>query len=398
MLYQKFFIEITYFLLIISATMRFILSLSAFVSAFSAAGRTTASSGAITVGSGGTYPTTTDTSSYATNVFTITHSSSLASGAADDEATSTVINEAVGASLYNVNIKNTYGKGSQAVALAACGDSRHSPRPSRSTAGSGTVYLGRPSSEFARVVVQSTTLGSNIDAAGWEVWSSSDGRTDAVTFAEYGNTGTGASEGCASFATKLSSAITTSTVLRRKRVFQLGGYQIPFAYLKKCVFDVYYSGGPIHMRRVLRAHSPGDPNHYEFFVFRFVEFSNRACLLPPQLAALWLKAALAEEVSKFCPTSITMQKSRRAPLETEKLRRQFFNIVRPRSHLSTTSFSPDTNDSGDEFLIFHALQSFRNIRLTSCPRIAKTVGSESQRLTNSCPEDLDLYSTDGKLE
>lgn len=37
--------------------MRFILSLSAFVTAVLAAGRTTAPSGAITVGSGGTYST-----------------------------------------------------------------------------------------------------------------------------------------------------------------------------------------------------------------------------------------------------------------------------------------------------------------------------------------------------
>ncbi|KAG4421325.1 hypothetical protein IFR04_005508 [Cadophora malorum] len=313
--------------------MRFILSLSAFVTAVLAAGRTTAPSGAITVGSGGTYSTiqaainslsttsttaqsifilagtykeqvtiparkaslkiygyTTDTSSYASNVVTITHSSSLLSGAADDEATGTVINEAANTAFYNINIKNTYGKGSQAIALAAYGtqqgyygvglygyqdtllaqignqfygkcyiegavdfifgqhavawitgsDIRVSAgggavtangratssdpsyyvinkssidKTSSSTAGTGTVYLGRPWSQYARVVVQNTALGSIINAAGWEVWSSSDARTGSVTFEEYGNTGTGASGTRASFSKKLSSAVTISSVL-----------------------------------------------------------------------------------------------------------------------------------------------------------------------------------------
>lgn len=65
------------------------------------------------------YGYTTDTTSYTSNVVTITHSSSLLSGAADDEATGTVINEAANTKFYNINIKNTYGKGSQAIALAA---------------------------------------------------------------------------------------------------------------------------------------------------------------------------------------------------------------------------------------------------------------------------------------
>ncbi|KAH6712807.1 carbohydrate esterase family 8 protein [Leptodontidium sp. 2 PMI_412] len=313
--------------------MRFILSLSTFVTAVLAAGRTTAPSGAITVGSGGTYSTiqaainslsttsttaqsifilagtyqeqvtiparkaslkiygyTTDTSSYTSNVVTITHSSSLASGAANDEATGTVINEAANTAFYNINIKNTYGKGSQAIALAAYGTQQGyygvglygyqdtllaqignqvygrcyiegavdfifgqhavawitrsdirvsagggavtangratSSDPSyyvinkssidksgSSTAGTGTVYLGRPWSQYARVVVQNTVLGSIINGAGWEVWSSSDTRTGSVTFEEYGNTGAGASGTRASFSSMLSSAVTISDVL-----------------------------------------------------------------------------------------------------------------------------------------------------------------------------------------
>ncbi|EKD16978.1 pectinesterase [Drepanopeziza brunnea f. sp. 'multigermtubi' MB_m1] len=260
--------------------MRFILSLSAFVSAVFSAGQTTAPSGAITVSPGGTYSTiqaavdslstssttaqsifnlagtykeqviiparkatlkiygyTTDTSSYAINFVTITHSSSLASGAADDEATCTVINEA-------------------AVALAAYGDSQgyygvglhgyqDTPSPKSATRSTLIAMSREPSTLssdnmpernrrkreshiFGRLLLcdqqvnhrqvsqldrRATTLGSIINAAEWEFWSSSDDRTDAVAFVEYGNTGTGALEGCASFATKPSSAITISTAL-----------------------------------------------------------------------------------------------------------------------------------------------------------------------------------------
>lgn len=84
---------------------------------------------------------------------------------------------------------------------------------SSSTAGSGTVYLGRPWSEYARVDFQNTVLSNIINSAGWEVWSSSEPNTGDVTFQEYGNTGAGASGTRASFSTKLSSAVTISTIL-----------------------------------------------------------------------------------------------------------------------------------------------------------------------------------------
>jgi len=236
------------------------------------------------------YGYTTDTTSYTSNVVTITHSSSLLSGAADDEATGTVINEAANTKFYNINIKNSYGEGSQAIALAAynteqgyygvglygyqdtllaetgnqvygacyiegavdfifgqhariwidSSDIRVSAgggaitangrasssdvsyyvinkssvaASTSSTAGTGTVYLGRPWSEYARVCFQKTVLSAIINSAGWEVWSSSTPNTEDVTFEEYGNTGTGASGTRASFATTLSSALTISTIL-----------------------------------------------------------------------------------------------------------------------------------------------------------------------------------------
>lgn len=48
-----------------------------------------------------------------------------------------------------------------------------------------TNYLGRPWSNYARVVFQNTYLGNNINAAGWSVWSKTTANTDHVTFAEY---------------------------------------------------------------------------------------------------------------------------------------------------------------------------------------------------------------------
>lgn len=71
-------------------------------------------SGSLTI-----YGETEDTSDYTNNVVTIEHSSSLASGAADDESTGTMIIEAENVAIYNIDIKNTYGEGSQAIALAA---------------------------------------------------------------------------------------------------------------------------------------------------------------------------------------------------------------------------------------------------------------------------------------
>lgn len=52
----------------------------------------------------------------------IEHSSSLASGASTDEETGTLINLSANTAIYNINIKNTYGEGSQAIALAAYND------------------------------------------------------------------------------------------------------------------------------------------------------------------------------------------------------------------------------------------------------------------------------------
>ncbi|ESZ91885.1 putative Pectinesterase [Sclerotinia borealis F-4128] len=313
--------------------MRYLLTLSSFVAAVLAAARTSAPSGALTVGSKGTYSTfqkavsalsttstsaqsifiysgtyseqvtipalkgkltvygyTKDTSSYTDNVVNIEHSSSLLSGAASDEETGTVINLSENTAFYNINIKNTYGKGSQAIALAAYNTEQgyygvglygyqdtlltqtgnqvyakcyiegavdwifgqHSvawfdgsviaasagggcitangrasssdpsfyvinkctiTTSSSSTAGSKTVYLGRPWTEYARVAYQKSSLGSIIESAGWSEWSTSAPRTGDVLFAEYDNSGPGASGTRASFASTYSTAYTISGVL-----------------------------------------------------------------------------------------------------------------------------------------------------------------------------------------
>lgn len=65
------------------------------------------------------YGYTSNTASYSSNVVNLDWSSSLASGAADDEHTAALINLSKNVAVYNINIKNTYGKGSQAIALSA---------------------------------------------------------------------------------------------------------------------------------------------------------------------------------------------------------------------------------------------------------------------------------------
>ncbi|KAK5127762.1 hypothetical protein LTR85_004878 [Meristemomyces frigidus] len=55
-----------------------------------------------------------------------------------------------------------------------------------------SVYLGRPYSEYALVVVKNSYLDDCIEPSGWKVWSTTDPRTDYITFAEYNNEGPGA--------------------------------------------------------------------------------------------------------------------------------------------------------------------------------------------------------------
>ena len=84
---------------------------------------------------------------------------------------------------------------------------------SGNTVEAGAYYLGRPWRNYSRVVFQNTVLSNVINSQGWAEWSSTDPLTDKVTYGEYANTGDGASGTRASFAKKLSSAVSISAVL-----------------------------------------------------------------------------------------------------------------------------------------------------------------------------------------
>ncbi|PYH95486.1 pectinesterase pmeA [Aspergillus ellipticus CBS 707.79] len=78
---------------------------------------------------------------------------------------------------------------------------------------SGTYYLGRPWSQYARVLFQETSMTDVINSLGWTEWSTSEPNTENVTFEEYGNTGAGSEGTRASFATKISAPVSITTIL-----------------------------------------------------------------------------------------------------------------------------------------------------------------------------------------
>lgn len=236
------------------------------------------------------YGYTTNTATYADNAVTITSSLAAADGLSDEE-TATLIVLATNFKLYNVNVNNGYGEGSQAVALAAyessgyygcsftgyqdtllsetgyqiyancliqgatdfifgqhaaswfetcdirvlaadwgtitangrasdtdpsyyCFNSCDIAAATDNDVPDGAYYLGRPWSEYARVVFQWTSMTDVINSAGWTEWSSSEPNTEDVLFGEYDNSGAGADQtDLASFATTLTAGISIDTVL-----------------------------------------------------------------------------------------------------------------------------------------------------------------------------------------
>ncbi|KZM28226.1 Pectinesterase [Ascochyta rabiei] len=236
------------------------------------------------------YGETTDTSSFASNTVTITQGKSQDDTPKND-LTATLRAWSPNMKVYNINLVNTRGKGSQALAISANADkqgyygcqftgyqdtilaqtgnqiyakcqitgstdfifgqkatawfdgadirvlnasvgyvtangrdSDSNPsyyvfNKSKVSAAAGTVvkagvyYLGRPWRNYSRVVFQKTNLSNVINPKGWAQWSVNDTRTDKVTYAEYHNTGAGATGPRASFGTNLSSAVSISTVL-----------------------------------------------------------------------------------------------------------------------------------------------------------------------------------------
>ena len=78
---------------------------------------------------------------------------------------------------------------------------------------SGSMYLGRPWGDYARVAFQNTDLSNIINSAGWSIWNVGDERTNYVNFGEYDNIGDGSVGSRASFSSGLSGPVVMSDVL-----------------------------------------------------------------------------------------------------------------------------------------------------------------------------------------
>ncbi|KAF9695614.1 hypothetical protein EKO04_006300 [Ascochyta lentis] len=235
------------------------------------------------------YGETADTSGFASNTVTITQGKSQ-DDSANNDLTATLRAWSSNMKVYNINLVNTRGQGSQALAVSANADrqgyygcqfkgfqdtilaqtgnqvyaksyiegatdfifgqkatawfdgadirvlaasvgyitangrdSDSNPSyyvinnskvsaASGNTVKAGAYYLGRPWRNYSRVVFQNTVLSNVINSQGWKEWSTGT-PTDKVTYGEYANTGDGASGTRASFAKKLSSAVSISTIL-----------------------------------------------------------------------------------------------------------------------------------------------------------------------------------------
>ncbi|KAJ3921714.1 pectinesterase [Lentinula edodes] len=229
------------------------------------------------------YGYTTDTTTYTSNSATITFNSP-ASTAGSDDASGTLRIHKDNFSMYNVNVKNTFGPGVQAIALSqygsqvgfyGCGfygyqDTLYANEGTQvylkgyieggidfifgregsayfggNTIGvlaeggsitasgretddsgsyvfhqntvvlgtgapstvAGTYYFGRPWSDFAKVIFESTTLDVAPNPALWSLWDGEADSIDNVLNADYNTTGPGASNlERASWATELTSA------------------------------------------------------------------------------------------------------------------------------------------------------------------------------------------------
>lgn len=81
------------------------------------------------------------------------------------------------------------------------------------TVSDGSIYLGRPWGDYARVAFQNTDLSAIVNSEGWRIWNDGDERTDNVSFAEYANTGDGSMGTRASFSGELSEPLAISEVL-----------------------------------------------------------------------------------------------------------------------------------------------------------------------------------------
>ncbi|KAF9561797.1 pectin lyase-like protein [Agrocybe pediades] len=71
----------------------------------------------------------------------------------------------------------------------------------------GKFYLGRPWSDYAKVIFKNTVVNVALNSAVWSIWSTSTPNTDHVFFADYNTTGSGiAGASRATFATQLTAS------------------------------------------------------------------------------------------------------------------------------------------------------------------------------------------------
>ncbi|CCO34745.1 putative pectinesterase A [Rhizoctonia solani AG-1 IB] len=193
------------------------------------------------------YGQTSGESTYAENLATIYNNiPASAAGSGEASATVSIHASATDVKLYNLNIANTYGRGSQAIALSinstrfgAYGINLTGYQDTLLTMnglhffskgcingavdfyvidqsnimGAGKQYLGRPWRSYARVVFQNSVLGSQIQPAGWSEWAVASPETDNIFYGEYNNTGPGAWDiARVSFATNMTEGLTMDTV------------------------------------------------------------------------------------------------------------------------------------------------------------------------------------------
>lgn len=100
------------------------------------------------------YGETDDTSGYAGNKATITSNKSQADGLSNDES-ATLRVKTDNFKLYNVNVENSYGEGSQAVALSAAADSGY--YGSAFTGFQDTVLANSGNQIYANSLIQGAT-------------------------------------------------------------------------------------------------------------------------------------------------------------------------------------------------------------------------------------------------
>ncbi|KAF8881892.1 pectinesterase [Infundibulicybe gibba] len=213
------------------------------------------------------YGYTASTSTYTENQVTI-QAGVGASTTISDDASGTLRVHKNDFKMYNVNVKNTFGVGTQAIAISqygsrvglyACGfygyqdtlyanqgtqvylkgyiqgatdfifgrlglhisEATPSPclrpdvfnqntivlAPGAAASTTRGYYLGRPWADFAKVIFKNTVITAPINPAVWSPWSAATPNTDNILFAEYNTTGSGVSGvSRASFSTVLSAS------------------------------------------------------------------------------------------------------------------------------------------------------------------------------------------------